>query len=65
MLVKTALVLLLTLASQAAASHWVATWGASPAPQLPDEAQMRSEYLYSQAGHRSQSHPISTLISLL
>ena len=26
----------------AAQNHWVATWGASPAPQLPDEAQMRA-----------------------
>ena len=26
-------------------SHWVVTWGASPAPQLPDEAQMRTAKL--------------------
>ncbi|HZT30718.1 MAG TPA: SGNH/GDSL hydrolase family protein [Bryobacteraceae bacterium] len=26
-------------------THWVATWGASPAPQLPDEAQMRAAKL--------------------
>jgi lysophospholipase L1-like esterase len=46
MLMKTTLVLLLTFAAQAAAaSHWVATWGASPAPQLPDESQMRSAKL--------------------
>jgi lysophospholipase L1-like esterase len=25
--------------------HWVATWGASPAPQLPDEAQMQAAKL--------------------
>jgi lysophospholipase L1-like esterase len=25
--------------------HWVVTWGASPAPQLPDEEQMRTEKL--------------------
>ena len=41
------LVLGLTLASLCAAAehtHWVATWGASPAPQLP-EAQMRTAHL--------------------
>jgi len=32
-------------ASAAAAAHWVVAWGASPAPQLPDEAQMRSAKL--------------------
>jgi len=26
-------------------AHWVATWGASPAPQLPDDAQMRTAKL--------------------
>ena len=46
MLMKTALVLLLTFAAHAAAApHWVATWGASPAPQLADEAQMRTAKL--------------------
>ena len=25
--------------------HWVVTWGASPAPQLPDQAQMRAAKL--------------------
>jgi lysophospholipase L1-like esterase len=29
----------------AASSHWVATWGASPAPQLGDAAQMRAAKL--------------------
>jgi lysophospholipase L1-like esterase len=29
----------------AAQSHWVATWGASPAPQLADEPQMRAAKL--------------------
>ena len=29
----------------AAQTHWVATWGASPAPQLADEAQMRTAKL--------------------
>jgi lysophospholipase L1-like esterase len=32
------------LCAFAAASHWVATWAASPAPQLPDD-QMRSAHL--------------------
>ena len=27
------------------ADHWVATWGASPAPQLPDAAQMEKSKL--------------------
>jgi lysophospholipase L1-like esterase len=26
-------------------NHWVVTWGASPAPQIPDEEQMRAEKL--------------------
>jgi lysophospholipase L1-like esterase len=42
------IVLLLALASAAFAAnetHWVATWGASPAPQLADDAQMRSAKL--------------------
>ena len=30
----------------AAPSHWVVTWGASPAPQLPDETQMRTAKLW-------------------
>jgi lysophospholipase L1-like esterase len=47
---KTELAFLLTLsfasaASGAGHSHWVATWGASPARQLPDEAQMRAAKL--------------------
>src|SRR6266571_4886929 len=32
-------------AGAAGKTHWVATWGASPAPQLADEAQMRSAKL--------------------
>ena len=32
-------------ASAAAPAHWVVAWGASPAPQLPDEAQMRTAKL--------------------
>jgi lysophospholipase L1-like esterase len=32
-------------ASAAGPSHWVVAWGASPAPQLPDEAQMRTAKL--------------------
>ncbi|HWB86591.1 MAG TPA: SGNH/GDSL hydrolase family protein [Bryobacteraceae bacterium] len=28
-----------------ASTHWVAAWGASPAPQLPDQAQMRAAKL--------------------
>lgn len=32
-------------ASAAAPAHWVVAWGASPAPQLADEAQMRSAKL--------------------
>ena len=41
-------VLLLTIASTAFAAnetHWVATWGSSPAPQLTDDAQMRAAKL--------------------
>jgi lysophospholipase L1-like esterase len=43
---KIATVLLLAVALAwpalpAGPSHWVATWGASPSPQLPDAAQMR------------------------
>ncbi len=32
-------------ASAAGPAHWVVAWGASPAPQLPDEAQMRTAKL--------------------
>ncbi len=32
-------------ASAAGPPHWVVAWGASPAPQLPDEAQMRTAKL--------------------
>jgi len=32
-------------ASPADPAHWVVTWGTSPAPQLPDEAQMRAAKL--------------------
>src|SRR5258708_29514584 len=32
-------------AGPAAPAHWVVAWGASPAPQLPDEAQMRAAKL--------------------
>src|SRR5438132_1469606 len=35
----------LLLAQAAAQTHWVATWGASPAPQLLDPAQMRAAKL--------------------
>ena len=45
MLIKTAFTVLLAFASLAAQTHWVATWGASPAPQLADEAQMRTAKL--------------------
>jgi lysophospholipase L1-like esterase len=38
-------VLLAAAAAASAQTHWVSTWGASPAPQLPDEAQMRSAKL--------------------
>ena len=31
--------------SAADQAHWVVAWGASPAPQLPDEAQMRTAKL--------------------
>jgi lysophospholipase L1-like esterase len=44
---KPLFLLTLALASALAAdkSHWVVTWGASPAPQLDDEAQMRAAKL--------------------
>jgi lysophospholipase L1-like esterase len=46
MRIGTSLLLAVALAATAAAqSHWVVTWGASPAPQLPDEAQMRAAKL--------------------
>ena len=35
----------LVLASCVSAAHWVVTWGTSPAPQLADEAQMRTAKL--------------------
>lgn len=44
-MVKTALFLSLCLPAVAAGPHWVATWGASPAPQMADEAQMRKANL--------------------
>src|SRR5690349_15844516 len=37
--------LLFPLAAFAAEPHWVATWGASPAPQMADEAQMQKAKL--------------------
>ena len=46
MLRKLAPTFLLLFGSLAAAqTHWVATWGASPAPQLADEAQIRTAKL--------------------
>jgi lysophospholipase L1-like esterase len=42
--IATSLLLAAALTSAAfgaSRTHWVATWGPSPAPQLPDEAQMR------------------------
>ena len=45
MLIKTAFTILLAFSSLGAQTHWVATWGASPAPQLADEAQMRAAKL--------------------
>jgi len=44
---RTAITLLLALAASSPAfaasrTHWVATWGPSPSPQLPDQAQMRT-----------------------
>src|ERR1700747_2252311 len=40
-------VFLLALSATLAAdkTHWIVTWGASPAPQLADEAQMRASKL--------------------
>ena len=38
-------VCLAATASAAGPAHWVVAWGASPAPQLPDEAQMRTAKL--------------------
>jgi lysophospholipase L1-like esterase len=32
-------------AGAASTDHWVATWGTSPTPQLPDETQMRTAHL--------------------
>jgi len=48
MRIRTAILLALLLACAALAPaqpHWVVTWGASPAPQLPDEPQMRTAKL--------------------
>ncbi|HEY3936745.1 MAG TPA: SGNH/GDSL hydrolase family protein [Bryobacteraceae bacterium] len=48
MKIGTPFLLTLTLASVALAAggtRWVVTWGASPAPQLADEAQMRTDKL--------------------
>ena len=44
---KTAFLLFLTLSPALGAGndHWVVTWGASPAPQLADETQMRAAKL--------------------
>jgi lysophospholipase L1-like esterase len=45
---KLATLLAVCLAASASAAgppHWVVAWGASPAPQLPDEAQMRTAKL--------------------
>jgi lysophospholipase L1-like esterase len=36
---------LFAISAIAAGPHWVATWGASPAPQLADESQMRAARL--------------------
>jgi len=38
-------VCLAATASAAGPAHWVVAWGASPAPQIPDEAQMRTAKL--------------------
>jgi lysophospholipase L1-like esterase len=45
MLQKTLLPVVFALAAYGEQAHWVATWGASPAPQLADEAQMRKSKL--------------------
>jgi lysophospholipase L1-like esterase len=45
MTVRIAILLLLALAGAPAQTHWIATWGASPAPQLADDAQMRTAKL--------------------
>src|SRR5437879_3883874 len=48
MRIRIAILLALLLACAALApaqTHWVVTWGASPAPQLPDEQQMRAAKL--------------------
>ena len=42
---RLAATLLLALTSLSAQTHWVASWGASPAPQLADDAQMRTAKL--------------------
>ena len=55
---KTLLVFVLTSAAfGAAGGHWVVTWGAAPAPQLPAESQMRSAGLeYSNQTLREVVH---------
>lgn len=46
MRIGTGFLLAVALAVPAAAqSHWVVTWGASPAPQFPEEAQMKAAKL--------------------
>ena len=44
-MLRLALLAAVSVALAGAQSHWVATWGASPAPQLADEAQMRAAKL--------------------
>jgi len=39
------LLLALAFAAPAASTHWVATWGASPSPQMADEQQMTKAHL--------------------
>src|ERR1044071_5851275 len=46
--IRVAFLLVCAFAIRAAAAsppHWVATWTASPAPQLPDDAQMQAAKL--------------------
>ena len=48
MTIKTSFLLLFAAACAALGAgqtQWVATWGASPSPQLPDEAKIRAEKL--------------------
>ncbi len=42
------LVLALAFTASAASTHWVATWGASPAPQMADEKQMATAKLLNE-----------------